>query len=126
MEFPSKEKMMANRLRWILDNFTSEEINVAFISNFRGDEDVVNFGFDGPSEHGVAVTGSSIQFYTGFTMSHDNAYSPSSVSSSGGVNPSSFIPRERPISTNTSLISFNDFLPKFFVFSISASVLLTS
>ena len=53
-------------------------------------------------------------------------YSPSSLSSSGGANPSSFIPRDRPISDNTSLISFSDLRPKFFVLSISASVLLTS
>src|SRR5574339_1253552 len=34
---------------------------------------------------------------------------------------SSLTPRLRPMSVKISLISFNDFLPKFFVFSISAS-----
>src|ERR1019366_6491555 len=37
-----------------------------------------------------------------------------------------FIPRLNPIEERISLISFSDFRPKFFVFSISASVFCTS
>src|ERR1039457_4086242 len=37
-----------------------------------------------------------------------------------------FMPRLRPIELRISLISFSDFRPKFFVFSISASVFCTS
>ncbi len=40
--------------------------------------------------------------------------------------PSSFMPRVSPISLRTSLISFRDFLPKFLVLSISASVFATN
>ena len=39
---------------------------------------------------------------------------------------SSFMPRDSPIPPRISLISFRDFRPKFFVFSISASVFCTS
>src|SRR5512143_1478540 len=78
------------------------------------------------AEERVQMARFATQLEAGLAMSHRTDYSPSSVSSLGGVNPSSFIPRERPISANTSLISFRDFRPKFLVFSISASDLLTS
>jgi len=77
---------------------------------------------DHVSKHGASVAGGPTQFQSGFTVSHTVVYSLLSGPSVGGIKPSSFIPRERPISDRTSLISFKDFRPKFLVLSISCSV----
>src|SRR5580704_13714519 len=89
--------------------------------------------FDGPLTHPE----DSRPFFLS-TLDFRLFYSPTVSSLGGGavwlgrggqiIRPcsSNFMPRLRPILVSISLISLSDFLPKFFVFSISFSLFCTS
>ena len=80
----------------------------------------------------ISMLGFPAQFDRVFRVTH-NSLTPACRSSlrslpiGGSTNPdSNFIPRLRPSCSSLSLISFNDFLPKFRYFSISASVFMAN
>src|SRR5678815_3763533 len=72
------------------------------------------------SEQCPPVLGLSAQLSAFFSMTH-GTLSYSFLGPPPEAIASSLTPRLNPMSVRISLISFNDFLPKFFVFSISAS-----